>query len=484
MSKYWMFGDSAGIEFNGTNTPIVISSQANGRGSSVSIADTNGFLLFYATTNGDNYRTVPMNKFNDTLFNGVDITGRNLYNDLTIVPFPKHPNQFILFHVSVSPFNDTLYYSIIDMQCNNTQGCVIAKNIPFDIYRSGDCLTAIKHGNGRDWWLISKYSDVNTPMNNRFFVYLVDSNGIQLQSTQDFNDATDGDFQKIIIHPNGNKFMLINILGYMAEFNFDRCKGIISLSKSIYPEIPSPWCCRYFWEGAYSKSGDVFYASTTGINSQFSQGYLLQYNLLDSNPTLKVDTLDTFDTPIGTGAVRLAPDNKIYFSRAYESPNAWSYPYPDSMRNYINENLSVINEPDSLGAACDYQPFSFYLGGKRTYYGLPNNPNYELGPLVGSPCDTLSANSPPAPQRGEQKLYTTYIAGWEKLFINASGLKGKQLTATIYDGRGSLMFEVQSLKSNAGYFTLDVDCIGWSDGLYVVHLQTEKEVLSKKFVKE
>nr|MBK9650963.1 T9SS type A sorting domain-containing protein [Bacteroidota bacterium] len=49
---------------------------------------------------------------------------------------------------------------------------------------------------------------------------------------------------------------------------------------------------------------------------------------------------------------------------------------------------------------------------------------------------------------------------------------------------GSLMFEVQSLKSNAGYFTLDVDCGGWSAGLYVLHLQTEKEVLSKKFVKE
>ena len=95
MSKYWMFGDSAGIEFNGTNTPNVINSHANGRGSSVSIADTNGALLFYVTTNGDNYRTVPMNKFNDTLFNGVDITGRNLYNDLTIVPFPNHANQLL-----------------------------------------------------------------------------------------------------------------------------------------------------------------------------------------------------------------------------------------------------------------------------------------------------------------------------------------------------------------------------------------------------
>ncbi len=45
-------------------------------------------------------------------------------------------------------------------------------------------------------------------------------------------------------------------------------------------------------------------------------------------------------------------------------------------------------------------------------------------------------------------------------------------------------FEVQSLKAVTGYFTLDVDCGSWSDGLYIVHLQTEKEMLSKKFVKE
>ncbi|MBL0052929.1 MAG: hypothetical protein IPP29_16150 [Bacteroidetes bacterium] len=61
------------------------------------------------------------------------------------------------------------------------------------------------------------------------------------------------------------------------------------------------------------------------------------------------------------------------------------------------------------------------------------------------------------------------------MFVNASGLKGKNVTVSIYDGRGSLKFEVQGLKSNAGYFTLDVDCSGWSDGLYVVHLETDKD---------
>ncbi|MBL0341878.1 MAG: hypothetical protein IPP71_13625 [Bacteroidetes bacterium] len=57
------------------------------------------------------------------------------------------------------------------------------------------------------------------------------------------------------------------------------------------------------------------------------------------------------------------------------------YPYPD-IYNMYNMNLSVINQPDSLGATCDFQPYSFYLGGKRTYVGLPNNPDYELGPLI------------------------------------------------------------------------------------------------------
>ena len=58
--------------------------------------------------------------------------------------------------------------------------------------------------------------------------------------------------------------------------------------------------------------------------------------------------------------------------------------------NIINKNLSVINAPDSIGVACEFQVYRFYLGGKRSYAGLPNYPDFDLGSLVGSICDSLS----------------------------------------------------------------------------------------------
>ena len=78
---------------------------------------------------------------------------------------------------------------------------------------SGDCLTAVKHGNGRDWWVMNKLSTHTTVSHlNRFFVYLVTGDSIYTPLVQDLGTASDADLQKIIWHPSGEKFMLINHL--------------------------------------------------------------------------------------------------------------------------------------------------------------------------------------------------------------------------------------------------------------------------------
>ncbi|MBL0070855.1 MAG: hypothetical protein IPP34_03060 [Bacteroidetes bacterium] len=53
-----------------------------------------------------------------------------------------------------------------------------------------------------------------------------------------------------------------------------------------------------------------------------------------------------------------------------------------------------MNYPDSSGLACDMQLHNIYTG--HFFIGVPNHPNYYLGHLVGSPCDTLTnINDPP-----------------------------------------------------------------------------------------
>ncbi|MBK8846992.1 MAG: hypothetical protein IPO27_10770 [Bacteroidetes bacterium] len=319
-NSVWVFGDSAGIDFSNVNVPMPIGTSIDGRGSCVSISDSIGNLALYAATfSNGGYSTKIFNGNHQQIQGGDSIAGSAWYNELVLIPNPNNYSQYYIFSVGVDGFINGLYYTLIDISLNNGIGGVLSRNVQLDTVNNGDRISAVKHGNGRDWWIISKYADVSLTKHNRFYIHKVDTGGITYIATQDFYNATDAGFQKIIWHPSGSKFMNLNIAGYLEELNFDRCSGFIAVYRTMYTEIPAPYCCRYFWEGAYSKSGNVFYASTTGINSQFSQGYLLQYNLLDSNPTLTVDTLDTFDTPIGTGVLRLAPDNKIYFSRAYES---------------------------------------------------------------------------------------------------------------------------------------------------------------------
>jgi len=370
------------------------------------------------------------------------------YNDIQIVPFPDGQNKYYLFYQNVAGSMDGIFYAIIDMNTvwgTPGLGEVIIKGQQITNHRIADCLQAVKHGNGRDWWLVTKFSDANLTTLNRFAVFLVTSNGISNPVFYDSNDAMDMDFQKIIFNNSYTKIMNINLYGYMCEFDFDRCSGVISNPHVIYPEITSLPYNRVFWEGAYSPNDSVFYIATNRYPLLLNC-YLLQFDLTASDIPASCDTLDDYLFPIEPGAVRLAPDGKIYYSRAYKSPGVNSYPYADSMYNYINMNLSVINEPDNIGAACNYQPFSFYLGGKRTYYGLPNNPDYDLGALAGSVCDTITGIAPSPLERGEVRFYPNPAK--EKVRFEYSEPVSENSQIEVYDNLGVMVKKIILTKGS------------------------------------
>jgi hypothetical protein len=47
-----------------------------------------------------------------------------------------------------------LLFKIVNYKANNDSGIVIQKNIQLNNFPAFDALMAVRHGNGRDWWLI------------------------------------------------------------------------------------------------------------------------------------------------------------------------------------------------------------------------------------------------------------------------------------------------------------------------------------------
>ena len=160
------------------------------------------------------------------------------------------------------------------------------------------------------------------------------------------------------------------------------------------------------------------------------------------------------------------------------------YPWPYGCFTTINSNLSVINAPDSLGTACNFQFFSFSLGGYRAYRGLPNNPDYELGAWVGSPCDTLTVGLTPGPaEEREAWLQAWYNHEWNMIHVNAAQLKGKKGVLRLFDIEGRIVFEKPADVVAGGYYTTEIYMNEISDGVYVVNLVTDRETLSFKTMK-
>ncbi|MBL0343622.1 MAG: T9SS type A sorting domain-containing protein [Bacteroidetes bacterium] len=119
------------------------------------------------------------------------------------------------------------------------------------------------------------------------------------------------------------------------------------------------------------------------------------------------------------------------------------------------------------------------MGGKRTYLGLPNNPNYDLPALAGSPCDTLVGKNELAITNTNANLHVYYAPDWEKAFINADKLKGKNYRLRMVDVLGKEVY-TESGALNSKYFTRDLNCASFASGIYLITFETEKERLVKK----
>ncbi|HNA17474.1 MAG TPA: hypothetical protein PK678_13190, partial [Ferruginibacter sp.] len=381
-SKVWCFGDSAGVVFG--NTLTYFATTESSLSASVSIADAQDSLLFYGTSvhptayiTGWKKNGRLHNRLHQVMQNGDSLICLGWYHDILIVPKSITDSTFYVFNAGVSGPYFGLYYSIVDLKLNNGLGAVTQKNVLIDTTATKDALMAVKHGNGKDWWLVTRRWDYyNLTANNAFYVYLVDSNGISplpVQSIGAMRTTGGGD---IVFNSDGTKMAVCDWRNLIELYDFDRCTGIISNPVNI--EMPSTTGPYKMYSSAVFSANDHFLYVMSVL--AIDEAYIYQYDLLVPNIATSKTLVGTIMDSASVAMMKLAPDGKIYIGAWSRYPGN-AYPYPAGHYNPVNTALTVINYPDSAGAACDFQLFSFPLGGHRTYRGLPHNPNYEMGPL-------------------------------------------------------------------------------------------------------
>ncbi len=469
--RVWCFGDSAGLNFNTPgNIPTPFKANHLSKGSCVSICDANFNLLFYAYTQSGliGPTTVVIDSSFNIMSNGSNIIGGGSYNELCIIPNPIDSNLFYLFTTAILGSSQGLYCSIIDKTLNNGLGAITLKNIFISSTDYFDGMIGIRHGNGRDWWLILHHWNGS----NTFDKYLISPTGISTVISQSIGINFDSDIGDFSFAYLTNKFISVTLNTEIQILDFDRCTGIFSnpiiIQNGGFNAYGSVGC-------SIAPNGSLAYISNT---NNFSDSLrLYQYDLNAPNINQSRQTIYTQKVPASGGFHAVGPDGKIYISCLYE----YGYPYADSIHNVYSDNLSVINYPDSIGLACDFQPFSVNLGGQRTYWGLPNNANYEAGAWIGSPCDTL-VSVQETQSIASAQINIFYHSQWQTAFINASNLKGNNGSIEIFDVQGKVVHK-EDIQIVNGYYTRNFNMTGFSEGMYIVNLISSGQRLSGKLVK-
>ena len=432
-----------------------------------SICDVEGNLLFYtngtyiANRNHDSLQNCY--KFNDGFWSDLySQSGFGMYQGSIVLPRPSNSNEYYLASLSgeLGNFNGKagapihLSCSKIDMTLDGGLGGITPdfKNVFLiqDTLVWGR-LTACKHTNGRDWWLIShKY------FSNRYFKFLITPDTILGPYSQDIGSFIDFDIIGMCqFSPDGSKFACINPNDTLDIFNFDRCTGEFSEDvKILLPDSLSTSC-------SFSPNSRFLYVT------QFE--HLYQFDMWANDIPASMNVIAEYDgwtdpqsanLPPYFSLNQLGPDGKIYIC-------SW----------HSTRILHVINEPDSLGAACDFQQHSFQLPTANTV--VPNFPNYDLGPLQYSPCDTLYLNSTSPSFSLHCKIYPNPSSDWlnivyesdQNVLFELFDNSGRKMAAiSLFHYFNNRLINVGSIPS--GYYSGVVSADGkkiWSEKIVIQH---------------
>lgn len=308
--------------------------------------------------------------------------------------FGYHPaNKWPYLYVG-----QNLLVATIDAVANNGAGKVTEKN---KILHSGTLMApaACRHANGRDWWIMVSDAD-----ENRHYRVLLTPEGFSTADTQYIGTKPnpipyDGGNKNNQIAGNcfsssGKYYADINDQLGFSIFEFDRCSGLLANERRFnYPpplwNEPNTYINSSGKGAVFSPNDSFFYKTTTHFVTSWAPygtlPYLFQFDLSNPGLPLIADTINIIDSTVyhfptnvtwqGFYGAELGPDGRIYIVHSGRDYSTVQYP------NIKGRDCKLIHNKPFFGD---------YIGA-----AIPCMPNYRLGALDNSPCDTLGLNNIP-----------------------------------------------------------------------------------------
>jgi len=294
-----------------------------------------------------------------------------------ILPIPETPNEYeVIYHYGEQAeglFKVSRLLSARIRFNSFDDFNVIYKDKPIgpevEWYRGQ--VNAVRHANGRDWWVMAFQSD-----SKNYFAHLLDPDGIRLHHTGEVDTIIPAGLGDAAFSRLGNYYARMDAVTFdlgqfISVFSFDRCTGDFTRLATIV--LPA----AFFTGVSFSPSEKYLYGD--------DDRHLWQWNLdaIDiPGSQVLIDSFDGFIQPGWFG---------MYFAHMTEAPDGRIYNVPPAGSS---EFIHVIGRPNLPGKESQFRQHHIDLK-RPNGRTAPNVANFRLGPSDGSPCDTLGLDNHP-----------------------------------------------------------------------------------------
>ncbi len=350
-ANIWYFGANAGVDFNYGVPKALTDGQLNTWEGCASICNQNGELLFY--TDGQKI----YNKNHQIMPNGNGLLGNYTSSQSSIiVPKPSSATSNNIYYVFTvdcwdNQFVNGLRYSVVDMSLNGGLGDVTSEKNILLHDKVAEKIAAVHHSNSKDIWVLT-----HDWGSNDYLAFLVTEDSVStipVVTSIGYNylgDYTLGAGQLRFSKDGIYVASTINYIHRFELFKFNRATGI------LYDMLEFQDSDNFLraWGVEFSTNQRFCYISRRPpeILLQFELKIWDYDSVLNSKTVVASTSGSVNDYDAGT--LQIGPNGKIYLTR------------------YDKTYISVINQPNNKGSACDFEEVGVSLNGRLCKWGLPN----------------------------------------------------------------------------------------------------------------